>query len=127
MSSVVFDSSAVLALLHHELGERLVWQLAPNAFLSSVNAAEIHGKLMTEGFERDDAWDAVAGCVQTIVPFDADQAEITGSFAPPTRSLGLSLGDRACLALGKALKLPVYTADRSWGKLRMDVDVRLIR
>ncbi len=127
MSSVVLDSSAVLALLHHEPGEHLVWELAPNAFLSVVNAAEIHGKLMTEGFERGDAWDAVAGSVQTIVPFDADQAEITGSLAPLTRSLGLSLGDRACLALGRTLQLPVYTADRSWGKLRMDVDVRPIR
>jgi ribonuclease VapC len=127
MSSVVLDSSAVLALLHQEPGEHLVWELAPNAFLSAVNAAEVHGKLMTEGFERDDAWDAVVGSVQTIVPFDADQAEITGSLALPTRSLGLSLGDRACLALGKTLKLPVYTADRSWGELRMDVDVRLIR
>jgi PIN domain nuclease of toxin-antitoxin system len=99
----------------------------PNALLSAVNAAEIDGKLMTEGFERDDAWDAVVGSVQTIVPFDADQAEITGSLAPPTRSLGLSLGDRACHALGRTLKLPVYTADRSWGKLRMDVEIRLIR
>jgi ribonuclease VapC len=82
---------------------------------------------MTEGFERGDAWDAVVGSVHTIVPFDADQAEISGSLAPPTRSLGLSLGDRACLALGKTLQLPVYTADRSWSKLPMDVDVRLIR
>jgi ribonuclease VapC len=104
-----------------------VWQVAPTAFISAVSAAEIHGKLMTEGFDRSDAWDAVVGSVQTIVPFDADQAEITGSLAPPTRSLGLSLGDRACLALGRILQLPVYTADRSWGKLRMDVDVRLIR
>jgi ribonuclease VapC len=127
MSSVVLDSSAVLAMLHHEPGEQLVWQLAPNAFLSAVNAAEIHGKLMAEGVGRDDAWDAVAGSVQTIVAFDAEQAEIAGSLAPPTRSLGLSLGDRACLALGRTLELPVYTADRSWGKLRMDVEVRLIR
>jgi ribonuclease VapC len=95
-------------MLHHEPGENLVWQLAPNAFLSSVKAAEVHGKLMTEGFERDDAWDAVVGSVQAIVPFDGDQAEITGSLAPPTRSLGLSLGDRACLALGRTLQLPVY-------------------
>jgi ribonuclease VapC len=127
MSSVVLDSSAVLALLHHEPGEDLVWQLAPNAFLSAVNAAEIHGKLMNEGFDRGGAWDAVVGSVQTIVPFDVDQAEMTGSLAPSTRSLGLSLGDRACLALGKTLELPVYTADRSWSKLRMDVDIRLIR
>lgn len=127
MSSVVLDSSAVLAMLHHEPGEELVWQLAPSAFLSTVNAAEIHGKLMVEGFERGDAWDAVTGSVQTIVAFDADQAEIAGSLTPGTRSLGLSLGDRACLALGIALKMPVYTADRSWNKLRVDVEVRLIR
>jgi ribonuclease VapC len=82
---------------------------------------------MTEGFERGDAWDAVVGSVHTIVPFDADQAEIAGSLALWTRSLGLSLGDRACLALRRTLKMPVYTADRSWSKLRVDVEVRLIR
>jgi len=69
MSSVVFDSSAVLAMLHHEPGEHLVWQLAPNALLSSVNAAEVHGKLMNEGFERCDAWDAVVGCVSNNCAF----------------------------------------------------------
>jgi PIN domain nuclease of toxin-antitoxin system len=127
MSSVVLDSSAVLALLHHEAGEELVWQLAPTAFLSAVNAAEVHGKLMSAGFDRGDAWDAVVGSVRTIVPFDSEQAEITGSLVPLTRARGLSLGVRACLALGRTLKLPVYTADRSWSELRVDVDVRLIR
>jgi ribonuclease VapC len=127
MSRSVLDSSAVLALLHHEAGDEIVWRLAPNALLSAVNAAEVQGKLIAEGVSRNDAWDAVLGSVQEIVAFDQDQAEATGSMLASTRSMGLSLGDRACLVLGGALRLPIYTADRTWTKLKVPVDIRFIR
>ncbi len=124
---MVLDSSAVIAMLHNEPGAEIVWKLVPDAVISAVNAAEVQGKLLAEGFARGDAWDAILGSVQEVMSFDPEQAELTGSLLPSTREIGLSLGDRACLALGRTLQIPVYTADRSWGKLRMDVDVRLIR
>ena len=44
------------------------------------------------------------------------------------RAAGLSLGDRACLALGRTLARKVLTADRAWKGLAIDgVEVELIR
>ena len=67
---------------------------------------------MKLGIERQAAWDVVIGTVQEVIAFDARQAETAGNLVAQTSPLGLSLGDRACLALGKVLRLPVYTADR---------------
>ena len=61
-----------------------------------------------------------------IVPFDPAQALDTGLLRPPTRTRGLSLGDRACLALARARGLPAYTAERSWATLNLGVDIHLI-
>jgi ribonuclease VapC len=61
------------------------------------------------------------------VDFDKSQAKTAGALLPQTRSIGLSLGDRACLALGMTLKAPIYTADRAWKKLRLGVEIRVIR
>ena len=41
--------------------------------------------------------------------------------------LGLSLGDRACLALGIALDVEIYTADRLWAQLNLPCSIHLIR
>jgi ribonuclease VapC len=61
------------------------------------------------------------------VSFTEEQARIAGALTARTRTLGLSLGDRACLALGIALRAPVYTADRAWKKLKLDVPIHIIR
>ena len=53
-----------------------------------------------------------------IAPFTAAQAEIAGNLVKQTRTMGLSLGDRACLALALDLKVPVYTAGTArWKQL----------
>jgi PIN domain nuclease of toxin-antitoxin system len=57
----------------------------------------------------------------------AEQAKIAGSLAARTRSIGLSLGDRACLAPGLTLKAPVYTTDRAWKSLKLGVRIHVIR
>jgi PIN domain nuclease of toxin-antitoxin system len=64
--------------------------------------------------------------IPEIIDFDMEQAKIAGDLLPQTRALGLSLGDRACLALGVALKAPIYTADQSWKDLRY-VSIHVIR
>jgi PIN domain nuclease of toxin-antitoxin system len=61
------------------------------------------------------------------VAFDEAQARVAGDLATQTRHLGLSLGDRACLALGIALKVPVYTAEKAWKKLNVGLTVHVIR
>ena len=40
---------------------------------------------------------------------------------------GLSLGDRACLALALKLNLPALTTDRIWENLNLSVQVQVIR
>lgn len=130
MSKVVLDTSAILAILHEEPGAEYFerhFDLLDNATMSTVNVAEAYGKLVAGGMGTDEAWDAVTAPLPDIVTFDREQARIAGWLLPQTRRLGLSLGDRACLALGIALKAPVYTADRAWKNLKVDVRIHVIR
>ena len=130
MSRIVLDASALLAILHEEPGAEIFarqFDLLENATMSTVNIAEVYGKLVGIGIAAGDAWDAVIAPVPEIAPFDTEQAKIVGEIVPQTRSLGLSLGDRACLALGMVLKAPIYTADRAWKKLRLGVSIHVIR
>jgi PIN domain nuclease of toxin-antitoxin system len=95
--------------------------------MSAVNAAEVQGKLVKLGLRSSAAWDAVLGSVYEIVAFDGRQAELAGNLLPVTSPLGLSLGDRACLALGAVLQLPIYTADQAWKELQLGLDIQIIR
>jgi PIN domain nuclease of toxin-antitoxin system len=65
--------------------------------------------------------------IREAVAFTSQHARLAGNMVAQTRSLGLSLGDRACLALGIALKAPVYTADKSWKNLKLGVRIHIIR
>jgi len=126
--NVVVDSSAVLAVIYGERGaDKLSPELLANAVMSSVNLAEVHSKLVASGWEAEQAWEDCVGIVGKIVPFTADHAKRTGSLILKTRSSGLSLGDRACLALALELGISVYTADRLWKSLKLPVAVHLIR
>lgn len=71
--------------------------------------------------------DILGGLHLSIVPFDDELAYDCAGLRPVTKHLGLSLGDRACLALAKREVLPVLTADRVWSELDIGVEVRLIR
>ena len=122
------DASVVLAILNREAGaEKLTPRLLSEATVSTVNLAEVQSKLVGRGLDRDDAWDAAMSPVHQSEPFTDEQARIAGSLIAQTGPLGLSLGDRACLALGIALGAPIYTADRSWKGLRIGVRIHHIR
>ena len=128
MSRVVLDASALMAVINREAGaDKLTPQILSNAAASTVNLAEVHGKLLQRGFTVEDAWTAANGTIHEAVAFTADHAKTAGDLVPHTRSLGLSLGDRACLALGISLHAPVYTADRSWRNLSIGVRIHVIR
>lgn len=130
MSRIVLDASALLAILNQEPGSEIFteqFELLESARMSAVNVAEAYGKLVAVGIDPEDAWEAVTAPVSEIVDFDKDQAKMAGSLLPQTRSLGLSLGDRACLALAIALGAPVYTADRAWKNLRLRISIHIIR
>jgi ribonuclease VapC len=128
MNKIVLDASALLALLNQEAGaEMLTPKILGGAVISAVNLAEVHSKLVGRGLSSDDAWEAALGPIRDVVPFTAEHARVVGNLVAQTRLLGLPLGDRACLALGIALKAPVYTADRSWKKLKVGARIHVIR
>lgn len=128
MNRIVLDASALLAVLNREPGaDRLTLQLLSAAASSTVNLAEVQGKLVDRGLSPDDAWEATLSPIREAVSFTPEHARLAGDLVGQTRPLGLSLGDRACLALGLALKAPVYTADRSWKNLKVGIRIHVIR
>jgi PIN domain nuclease of toxin-antitoxin system len=88
---------------------------------------EAYSKLVSLGTDPEQAWETVTAPIPEIVAFEADQAKTVGQLIAVTRSKGLSLGDRACLGLGMALKAPVYTTDRAWKSLNVGVKIHVIR
>lgn len=124
---VVLDASAVLALLHGEPGGDEVARHIPRARISAVNLAEVVAKLVEAGMPGDAVRLALAHLDLVVVPLDEVSAHLAGSLRPATRHRGLSLGDRACLALGATLRCPVLTTDRAWLDLDVGVEVRVVR
>jgi ribonuclease VapC len=128
MSEIVLDASAVLALIHQEPGhERLTPAVLAKAVVSAVNLAEVQSKLVSRGWASAEAWEDATSPVQEVVPFNEEHARIAGDLILQTRHVGLSLGDRSCLALGIVLKAPIYTADTRWKDLGLGVRVHVIR
>ena len=127
MSGVVLDSSALLAFIQGEPGGEVVARVVGDARMSSVNHAEVVTKLVERTGSLDIARVALGIANVDVVDFDRSQAEQAGLLVKQTRSRGLSLGDRACLALAAREAAPVLTADRIWATLKLDVEVRLIR
>jgi PIN domain nuclease of toxin-antitoxin system len=124
----VLDASAILAVINAEPGaEKLTSDLLADAVASAVNLAEVQTKLVSRGWTSDDAWEDATSPIREVLPFDEEQARMAGDLVTQTRHLGLSLGDRACLALGIALKVPVYTAEKAWKKVKVGVRIHVIR
>jgi PIN domain nuclease of toxin-antitoxin system len=124
---VVLDASAVLAVLQKEPGAEKVLPRLPSAVICAVNFAEVVTCLSQAGDDLSQVLPDLHNLIRDIRPFDVRQAEAVGMLAPLTRASGLSLGDRACLTLGKMLNLPVMTADQAWAKLDVGVAVEVIR
>jgi ribonuclease VapC len=123
----VFDCSALMALIQGEPGAEVIKPLASGAWISSVNLAEAHTKLVSKGVPEKISWAQIAAIGCRTVAFDEEQARIAGGLAAITKPYGLSVGDRACLALSIRLKAPAYTTDRAWKSLPLPIEVILIR
>lgn len=127
MIDVVLDASAILAYLQGEPGADAVEPFVGRACASAVNIAEAGSRLADRGIDLVDIRRAVLLLCMQIVAFDEALAERTTMLRPATRRSGLSLGDRACLALAHQRRLPALTADRRWEGLDVDVEIRFIR
>ncbi len=126
-NEVVLDASAVLAVLKREPGAERVRAVLDRAAIGAVNAAEVQSKLVDLGLSRDAAEARIRFLGCPILAFSEDQAIEAGSMIAQTRRLGLSLGDRACLALAIDRKAAVYTTDRAWTSLPLGIQVEVIR
>jgi PIN domain nuclease of toxin-antitoxin system len=128
MTTSVLDASAVLAVMNNERGaDSVIEALQRGAFLSSVNYAEVITKLNEKGFDRETARRSVLRIGVQVLDFEIDLADRAGELRIQTKPQGLSLADRACLALAERHRLPALTADRKWATLDLGIDIRLIR
>lgn len=129
----VLDASALLALVHDEPGAAPVAEaIAARAAISIVNLAEVLSKLADAGVDPERARRELLDAADdqralAVEPFtDVDSVEVA-RLRPTTRALGLSLADRACLALARRLAVPVLTADRTRAQADLEVAISLIR
>ena len=127
MSEVVLDASALLAVLRVEPGAERVEERLEGAAIGAVNLSEVVAKLIEDGVPEAEIRGAVGQLQLKIHPFDVEQAYVAGGLRQATRSLGLSFGDRACLALAGRLGAVALTADRSWSGLELEIPIEVIR
>lgn len=124
---IVIDASVVLATLLQEPGGDFFANLTGEYRISTMNLGEIVSRLSEKGHSDRLAHAAVEPLLTSCVALSVTQALQAGCWRKSTKSFGLSMGDRICLALGLELGVDVYTADRSWAALDLGVTVRLIR
>jgi PIN domain nuclease of toxin-antitoxin system len=126
-SSVVLDSSAILAVFLSEPGCERVLPFLQGALLSTVNLAEVITRMIDVGAAGGHVWSRVESVQCEVCPFTVGQARIAAELRPITSPFGLSLGDRACLALAIDRKATVYTTDKTWKKLSLGIEIEAIR
>ncbi len=123
----VFDSSAILAVFFNEPGEEIVLPILQGALLSTVNLTEVHTRMLDRGASLQQAWNWIAGLECEVCFFADVHARVAAELRLATRPFGLSLGDRACLALAIQRKATVYTTDRAWKNLSLGIEIEVIR
>jgi len=124
---VVLDASALLALVAAEPGANVVATLLDASTISSVNLSEVVAKLADYGVPEAAIRSSLTELALDVTDFTASTAVSAGLLRPSTKALGLSLGDRACLALGMEMGATVVTAERIWSGLTLDIPVHVIR
>lgn len=127
--SIVLDASALLAVILGEQGADLTAQALDEgrAVVCAVNLAEVVTRLMVLGSTPAHVREALGPMELRVIDVDADLAFRAGLMAPSAKPLGLSLGDRLCLATAERLKGTAYTGDRAWLKWKGKAKVVCIR
>lgn len=124
---IVLDTSALVAFVKDEAGANMVKSALADCAMSSVNVSEF----LTKASDRGQDIDSEIALLETLhiefVDYTFARSIMAARLRHSTRALGLSLGDRACLALAIERQCPVMTADRAWGKLDLGVKIVVIR
>jgi ribonuclease VapC len=124
---VVLDASAVLAVLNQEPGAEAVKERLAESSMSLVNTVEVGTKLVDRGMTAEAARDAIDLLEIAMVDFDQELAEAAIELRDQTRAVGLSLADRACLALALREQATALTADRVWSGVEVGCKIEVIR
>lgn len=129
---IVFDASIVIALINEEIKEEeLINYLSYNIFMSTVNIGEVYKYIYAKFQQNDFEMQNYLAFNQLLkishIDFTIEQSLISAELYLKTKQYGLSLGDRACLALAIEKNLPVLTCDRDWAKLDLGIDIILGR
>lgn len=123
----ILDASAVLAWLREESGASLVSDMLQEGAMTAANLAELLSKLVDLGFSEKDRRAILEALNMDVLPVDAEMAWAAASLRASSKHLGLSLGDRMCLAAGIIHHSPVVTAEHAWCKLDLPIEVIMVR
>ncbi len=119
MRRYLLDASAVLAFMSNEPGAARVREViqAGEADITAVNISEVAAKLVARGMSSADAELQCRSMGLDIIAVDAGIAFAAAALIPFTQPLGLSLGDRICLATARQDAAIAVTADKAWAKI----------
>ena len=126
-TEVVLDASALLALMRAERGAERVAAVIEVAVIGAVNLAEVTSKFVRERVALGTVREWIDALELDIRPFDRELAYAAGALVPATRGHGLSLGDRACLALAGRFGALALTTDRAWSRIDVGIAIEVIR
>ena len=127
MTDYVLDASAVLAVIQEEPGAERIESHLDTGCISAVNLAEIVGKLQDRGLGDNEIDELIALLDLDTRILDKEGAVFMGKLRQPTKLAGLSLGDRACLALAHSIGATAITMDRAWKSLDIGVTIEVAR
>lgn len=127
--TIVIDAAALMCVLLDERGAETVLPVLRGGRMSTVNVSESYARSVERGVSMDQVARAIRRFEMVILPFGPEDAREAAILRPPTKPAGCSLGDRACMALGKRLAAPIYTADGRMASVRdlVGLDIRMVR
>ena len=124
----VLDSSALVAIIR---GEPINVNGDAEAIITTYNLAEVANKMiMNNKISSQEIWQLLESLIPNTYAIDIQLSALATSFSTTIdASYGISLGDKYCLALGKLLDKPIYTANRTWQQFEslLGVTINLIR
>jgi len=126
-SKVVLDASALLCLLNDEPGADRVVDVLTRSITGTASLAEVVSKLRDRGLPLDEVREALGGLHLDVRSLTPAQALIVGDLRPATKALGLSLGDRACLALAIDLQAEMLTTDAPLASADVGITITNVR
>lgn len=126
MPICVVDTSTVFVDLNEEQGAVEARRWLRDAAISAINLQEVVSKCLDKGVPAEAISALIAALRLDVHPLDASLAMEAGMMRLATAHVGLSHGDRACLALARKLGLPAVTADRAWADVAQELGVEVI-